>query len=406
MTQDYDRSVETVILLIFGEFMLIFGALLFAISAGRLPYNPDSMYGLFLVLVFLQIIAMRKTPFGDLRRSWGIVFLGLCAATLGMFACFVPGVLTEAARLLVGIILLGGGLSLFLQLFISETKARIWLRAGNVLAQLTIACMLVYALSMIAGVITLVPGLLANNQTAIFLLAYGGSFFYLAWILRKVAILYPQNEVDEAESLSLSTNRFSWFEEASLPLSPAILILLGLSLTLLGLLLFPVDLGLLQFSPDGQLGLLLTVMAVQIMTLGETPLGQLKRPLPMMFFGLIFAALGIVSTIVPGLLTNVLRMLIGALNIGGGAKCLLDTCLPLLRARGSPTKPASVPAVVKRLSSTQTILGGLQVVFGVTMLVPGFIPGLLVAGILVVNGLLLVKLASILRTLAAARQTG
>ncbi len=406
MTQNYDRSIEIVILLIFGEFMLIFGTLLFAIGTGRLPYNPDSMYGLFLVLVSLQIITMGKTPFGDLRRSWAVVFVGLCAATLGMFACFVPGTLTEAARTTVGLVLLGGGFSLFLQLFMSEAKARIWLRAGGILAQLTFACALVYALSMIAGAITLAPGLVANSQTAIFLLVYGGSFFYLAWLIRKAAILYPEKEVGGAEFLPLSANRFSWIEEASFSLSAAILIVLGLSLTLLGLLLFPVSLGFLQFSPDGQFGLMLTVMAVQIMALGKTPLGQLKRPLSTMFFGLIFAALGIVSMIVPGLLTNVLRMLIGALNIGGGAKSLVETYLPLPRTRGSPAKPAPVPAVVKRLRFTQTILGGLQVVFGVTMLVPDLIPGLLMACILVLNGLLLVKLASILRTLAAPGQTG
>ena len=401
MTPDYDRSVETVILLIFAEFMLIFGALLFEIDAGRLPFNPDSTYGLFLVLVSLQIITMGKTPFGDLHRSWAVVFAGLCAATLGMFTCFIPGVLTEVARVVVGIVLLGGGLSLLMQLFTSETMASRWFRAGDVLAQLTVTCALVYALSLIAGVITLVPGLVANRQTAIFLIAYGGSFFYLAWLLRKVAVLYPKKEISGTGSVPLPINRFSWFKQASLPLSPAILILIGLSLTLLGLLLFPVSLGVLQFSLDGQLGLMLTVMAVQIMVLGETPLGQLKRPLLMMFFGLVFAALGIVATIVPGPLTNLLQTLIGALNVGGGAKSLLETRLPSLRARGGPTGAASVPAVVKRLSATQTILGGLQLVFGVTMLVPGLIPGLLMAGILVTNGLLLLRLASILRTLAA-----
>ena len=59
-------------------------------------------------------------------------------------------------------------------------------------------------------------------------------------------------------------------QEASLPLLPAILILLGILNTFLGLILFPVGLGMLPFSPDGQLGLLLTIMAIQTMTLGDT----------------------------------------------------------------------------------------------------------------------------------------
>lgn len=399
MAQDYDRSLEIDILLIFGVFMLIFGLLLFEISAGRLPYNLDSVYGLFLVLISFQIVTMGKTPFGDLRRSWALVLVGICAATLGMFACFIPGVLTEIARVAVGLVLLGGGLSLLLQLFVSKGKARTWLRAGAVLAQLTVACALVYALSMIAAVITLAPGLVAGKWTATFLVVYGASFLYLAWVLRKVAILYPVEEVRRIRPALDSIERLGLFKDAELPLSLAHLVLMGTLLTLLGLLLFPVNLGLLPFSPDGQLGLLLTLMAIQVMALGDTPLGQLKRPASMLVVGLIFAVPGIAASIVPGLLTNWLRILLGALNIGSGARSLLQTYLPTMRGRGGPPSPAPVPAIMKELSSTQTILSGLSVVFGLTMLLPGLIPGLLMAGILVVNGLLLLKLASILKRL-------
>jgi hypothetical protein len=71
--EESDLSLEVVILLILGEFMLLFGLLLFRIHTGDLPYTPDSTYGLFLVIVSLQIITMGKTPFGDLRRSWMVV---------------------------------------------------------------------------------------------------------------------------------------------------------------------------------------------------------------------------------------------------------------------------------------------------------------------------------------------
>ncbi len=328
MAQDYDRSLEIDILLILGTFGTLFGMLLFPISTGRLPYNPDRVYGLFLVLVSFQTITMGKTPFGDVRRSWAVVIVGLGAAALGMVACFIPGVLTEFARAAVGIVLLGGGFSLLLQLLISRTKARLWLRAGPVLAQLAIACGLVYALGMALGVITLTPGLVANEATAIALIGWGGSIFYLAWLLRKVALLYPVKETKGREARAPSANRFALFRDAFLPLSQAILILIGLSLTLVGLLLFPVNLGLLPFSADGQLGLLLTVMAIQAMAVGDTPLGHLSRPAWMLAVGLIFAALGIVASIVPGLLTDWLRVLIGVLNIGSGGKALFAAYLP------------------------------------------------------------------------------
>jgi len=109
-----------------------------------------------------------------------------------------------------------------------------------------------------------------------------------------------------------------YFSGTSLPLSLAILIILGILVTVLGLLLFPVNLGIIAFSPDGQLGLLLTVTAIQMMALGETPLGQFKRSWIMVMIGLLFAGLGVVSSIVPGLLTGMLQILLGLLNLTGG----------------------------------------------------------------------------------------
>ncbi len=69
--------------------MLLFGIVLFKIHTGELPYTPDSTYGLFLIIVSFQIVTMGKTPFGDMRRSWAIVIIGICTAIIGMTACFI-----------------------------------------------------------------------------------------------------------------------------------------------------------------------------------------------------------------------------------------------------------------------------------------------------------------------------
>jgi uncharacterized membrane protein HdeD (DUF308 family) len=189
-----DLSLEVVILLVLGVFMLLFGVLLFRIHTGDLPYTPDSTYGLFLVIVALQIITMGKTPFGDLRRSWVVVIIGICMAILGMFACFIPGLLTALVRILVGIMLFVGGIALLLQLFISEEKAKKWMKIPGILQQLIIACSVVYVMSVILGLITLLPGITTDPQTAVLLIIYGISFFYLSWCIQKVAILYPPEE--------------------------------------------------------------------------------------------------------------------------------------------------------------------------------------------------------------------
>ncbi|KAF5042055.1 hypothetical protein DSECCO2_516590 [anaerobic digester metagenome] len=189
-----DLSLEVVILLVFGVFMLIFGLLLFRIHTGELPYSPDSTYGLFLVIVAFQIITMGKTPFGDLRRSWPIIIIGISTAVIGMLACFVPGPVSALVRSLVGVLLFAGGIALLLQLFFSAEKARIWLKVPGILRQLTLACILVYVMSIILGMVTLLPGITTDRETAVLLIVYGISFFYLSWCIQKVSRVYPPSE--------------------------------------------------------------------------------------------------------------------------------------------------------------------------------------------------------------------
>ena len=192
--EDLDISLEVVILLVFGVFMLLFGLLLFQIHTGELPYSPDSTYGLFLVIVAFQIITMGKTPFGDLPRSWPVIIIGICTAVIGMLACFIPGALAAPVRNLVGILLFAGGIALLLQLFFSADKARTWLKIPGILRQLTLACILVYVMSIILGLVTLLPGITSDRETAALLIVYGINFFYLSWCIQKASRVYPPSE--------------------------------------------------------------------------------------------------------------------------------------------------------------------------------------------------------------------
>ena len=398
--EESDLSLEVVILLILGVFMLLFGLLLFRIHTGDLPYNPDSTYGLFLVIVSLQIITMGKTPFGDLRRSWMVVIVGICMAILGMYACFIPGTLTVLVRMLVGIMLSFGGVALLLQLYTSGEKAKKWMKTSGILRQLTTACGFVYTISVILGLVTLLPGTTTDQQTAVLLLIYGISFFYLAWCIQKVNELYPpkktRNPAYEQMTSVEHRSRYSFklLRDASLPLSIALWILLGVLLTFLGLLLFRVYKGIIPFSPDGQLGLLMVITAIQILAIGETPMGQYKRSWLLIIIGIVFAAMGIVSCIVPGILTDVIKMLLGFSNIIGGSVLLIKRYLPILHDIGTrPAEPVDFTSVTSRLQTTQTMINIIVITFGVTMVVPSLVSGQTVAGILVIDGLLMFLLA-------------
>lgn len=189
-----------------------------------------------------------------------------------------------------------------------------------------------------------------------------------------------------------------FFRETSIPLSIALVIPVGVLLVLLGLLLFPVNMGAIPFSPDGQLGLLLVIMAIQMLALGETPMGRYRRSHLLVAIGIAFASMGIFSCIVPGVLTDVIRVLLAILNIAGGAILLAKRFLPISQGAGNAAAavPASLMPTFKRLTATQTVLNVVSISFGISMLLPGLIPGMVIAGIVVVNGLLLFALAAIL----------
>jgi hypothetical protein len=413
MREESDLSLEVVVLLILGVFGLLYGLLLFKIYAGDLPYNPDSTIGLFLVIVSFQMITMGKTPFGDLRRSWALVVIGMGTAILGIVTCFIPGYFTNFVRILVGIVLFAGGIALFLQLCISEEKAKKWIKIGGILRQLTIACAIVYALTIISGLVTLVPGLRTDPRTAIVFVFYGMSFFYLSWCIWKVAGTYGPEKPDDSASTIRSSDRadsqgrLGLFRVSSLPLSPAILILTGFLITILGLLLFPVGLGMLPFSPDGQLGLTLTIMAIGIMALGDTPLGQYTRSWFMIIIGIAFAGLGVVSCIVPGILTGMIQTLLGLLNIVQGTAFFIRRFPAKLHETGTPVEPSVVvPPVVRRLSAIQILQNSVTIAFGISMLLPDLVPILVVAGILVIYGPLIFILAFLVQKIATLQAGG
>ncbi|MFH0968036.1 MAG: hypothetical protein V1862_10175 [Methanobacteriota archaeon] len=191
--------------------------------------------------------------------------------------------------------------------------------------------------------------------------------------------------------------RYRIFRDATLPLSLAILLMVGVLLVVLGLLLFPVNIGLIPFSPDGQLGLLLVINAIQMMSLGETPLGQYRRSWLMIIIAVGFAAMGIFSCIVPGILTDIIRILLGLLNIAGGALLLAKQRIPMVHDLiYPPAGPVETPPLLKKMQNTQTILYIVSIAFGITMLLPGLVSGLIIAGIIIINGLLLFELGSIL----------
>jgi hypothetical protein len=379
--KEADLPLEVVILLIAGIMMLITGVLLFPVSAGALPYYENGLYGLLLVMFALQVIILGKTPYGDLRRSKPLLAVGVVIAAVGIVTCFVPDILGRLSRLLLFLCFGPGGLLLLLQMCFAKEKLRTWVKSGGIFRHLIPGCGVVYVLSMLIALLIWKQGLLTTPMTAAVLLIYGAAIVYLACVLRKIYGMYPEAERPRKGDVELSTDQ-------------AMILLTGIFMLLLGVLLIPVNLGLLPFSGSAQLGLLMVIFAVQMLASGNTPIGPFPRSWLMIFFGLLFVALGIVSCLIPEILVLQLTVLIGVLNILGGVITLGKICIPRLRKSEEPGGPVS--PVLAKLFAAQLTMNLLTILFGTSMLVSRLIPGLVIGVILAANGCVLLYLLHIL----------
>jgi hypothetical protein len=378
--KEANLSLEVVILLIGGMSLLIAGVLLFPVSVGSLPYYENGLYGLFLIIFALQMITLGKTPVGDMRRSRVVLTIGVIIAAVGIVTCFIP-ISNRMPRVLLFVCFGPGGLLLFLQMCLSRDKLRAWLKYGGIFRHLIYGCSGVYVLSMLMGLLLWKRSLLTTPMMAIAALFFSAAIFYLAGVLQKIYSNYPEAEKLSRSDVELSTDQ-------------AMLMLMGIFMLLLGVLLIPVNLGLLPFSGSAQLGLLMVIFAVQMLASGSTPIGPFPRSWFVIAIGVLFAASGIVSCIIPEILVSPLTIFVGVLNILGGVITLVNICVA--RSQQSEKRRGSGPPVLAKLFAAQMTMNLLAIMFGTSMLFPGLVHGLLIGVILAANGCVLLYLLHIL----------
>jgi len=88
-------------------------------------------------------------------------------------------------------------------------------------------------------------------------------------------------------------------KKADIPFEAVILTVGGMTLLITGALLFPVYRGILPYYENGVFGLLLIVFALQMITLGKTPFGDVPRSKPLLSVGVLVAALGMITCFIP-----------------------------------------------------------------------------------------------------------
>ena len=154
-----------------------------------------------------------------------------------------------------------------------------------------------------------------------------------------------------------SKSSMSLFREASLPLGSALSVPNGIIITLIGIIVLLGILGLvpLTFNSSGQLGLLLVLTSLQMLALGQL-IVPLTRSWLLIAIGIVFAGMGIISCIVPGVLVAWITILLGVQNLISGSVVLASQ--------------------LKGLSVATLVLGIAIVLFGVNTLSPVLLPSL------------------------------
>jgi len=87
--------------------------------------------------------------------------------------------------------------------------------------------------------------------------------------------------------------------EAKLPFEVVMLIIAAVVLLVTGVMLFLIYNGILPYYENGLYGLLLIIFALNTITLGRTPLGDIPRSKLLLVLGWLVAVIGMVTCLIP-----------------------------------------------------------------------------------------------------------
>ncbi|MCQ2356461.1 MAG: hypothetical protein MJ014_05535 [Methanocorpusculum sp.] len=387
LLQRNSLPAEVVVLLLMGLMMLILGILLFPVYAGLLPYYEEGLFSLLIIVAALQILALGKSPFGDVHRGLPTIAFATAVLIFGIVICFIPDIFGDIPRLLLILFFGLGGAVQLVQMYRVREEERVRRAADPLLGRLAVLRVFVYFFSVVIGVILIFQSLIAGLLMCAAVLGYGAAITALACVLRQVYGKYPPEE--PKGPVSLSTGQ-------------VLLLFIGVFMVVLGVLLIPVNLGLLPFAPSSQLGLLLVIFSMQMMLLGETPVGTFSRSHLVVGIGGLLGVMGVICCLVPDVPLVAATLLVVVVNICGG---VLGLGRIAVTVRNAPATDVPVPSFVVQMVILQVVMNVLTIVFGVSMLAASLLPGLVIGLVLALDGCVLLALLFLLRKADPAAPT-
>ncbi|MDD2236335.1 MAG: hypothetical protein PHG65_03910 [Kiritimatiellae bacterium] len=190
----------------------------------------------------------------------------------------------------------------------------------------------------------------------------------------------------------------SLLKKKELPLQVVLLLLAGVAMLLVGMLSFFISAGRLPFYEKGLYGVLLFMVALQMVVLGETPFGCVGKSTSLLTAGTTLAAIGIITCFIPNILGEFPRLLLVVCLMPGGAFLLLKMML----AKENYRTWRRYGGIFRHLIWACGLVYALSFFTGVALLRPRFLSILPFGAVSLFYGVALMYLAWVLHTLYIA----
>ncbi|MFA5295340.1 MAG: hypothetical protein WC382_07485 [Methanoregulaceae archaeon] len=181
-------SLDTVMGMQYGFYMLVLGCLLVPINLGLLPYAISAIHGTLVVLFGVQAMVAGRMMTFAFKRNWIFLIVGMMFVAVGAFAVIVPDMVVEYLIFLIGVLIIPGGFYLLYTLFGPKPTSGVPAKKpeGNdirLMIFLLVLALLTAILMILFGISLLIENLIPGIGIAIILICFGLSQFVLQYVL-------------------------------------------------------------------------------------------------------------------------------------------------------------------------------------------------------------------------------
>jgi hypothetical protein len=181
-------SLDTVMGMQYGFYMLVLGGLLVPINMGFLPYALSATHGSLVVLFGVQALVAGTMVTFTFRRTWMFFLVGMMFVAVGAFAIIVPDMVVEHLMIFIGVLIILGGFYLLYTLIWPKQKSGVPAKKPEgkdlqLMIVLLILALLTAILMILFGVSLLIENLIPGISIAIILICFGLSQLVLQYVL-------------------------------------------------------------------------------------------------------------------------------------------------------------------------------------------------------------------------------